>query len=125
MRLLTFVTRAEPTRPRIGAMLGERIVDLAAAQHLKPGWPALPATMRELLAVGPAGLGRVRELLEAVAERESELAPGTVLPQSEIRWLPPIGDAEKFLCVGKNYRTHLKELEANDLIKEKPEEPTG
>ena len=125
MRLLTFVSRSEPAAPRLGAMLGERILDLTVAQELKPGWPALPATMRELLALGPAGLGRIREILEAARERESELPGGVVLAQSEIEWLPPIGDAEKFLCVGKNYRSHLKELEANDLIKEKPEEPTG
>src|SRR5688572_26529939 len=120
MRLLTFVSRAEPDAARLGAMLGERIVDLAIAQDLKPGWPALPPTMRELLALGPAGLGRVRELFEAAKEREAELPAGAILSQSEIHWLPPIGDAEKFLCVGKNYRSHLKELEANDLIKEKP-----
>jgi 2-keto-4-pentenoate hydratase/2-oxohepta-3-ene-1,7-dioic acid hydratase in catechol pathway len=106
-------------------MLGERIVDLATALDLKPGWPALPSTMRELLALGPAGLGRVREVLEATKERESELPAGVVLDPSEIHWLPPIGDAEKFLCVGKNYRTHLAELQANDLIREMPGEPTG
>ena len=125
MRLLTFITRPQPEQPRLGALLGERILDLSIAQELKPGWPALPATMRELLELGPAGLGRVREIVEAAKERESELPQGVLLAESEIRWLPPIGDAEKFLCVGKNYRSHLKELEANDLIKEKPEEPTG
>jgi 5-carboxymethyl-2-hydroxymuconate isomerase/acylpyruvate hydrolase len=34
-------------------------------------------------------------------------------------------DAEKFLCVGKNYRSHLAELERNGLIKENPQEPTS
>ena len=125
MRLLTFLSRAEPAAPRLGVMLGERVLDLLIAQDLKPGWPALPPTMRELLALGPSGLGRVREILEAATERASELPAGVALAQSEIEWLPPIADAEKFLCVGKNYRSHLKELEANDLIKEKPEEPTG
>ena len=51
--------------------------------------------------------------------------PGYAVEEPGPSPLPPIGDAEKFLCVGKNYRSHLKELEANDLIKEKPEEPTG
>jgi 2-keto-4-pentenoate hydratase/2-oxohepta-3-ene-1,7-dioic acid hydratase in catechol pathway len=125
MRLLTFATRSQPDTPRLGVMLDQRIVDLAVAQDLKPGWPALPKTMRELLAEGPAGLGRVREILEAARERESELPAGVLFSASDIRWLPPIGDAEKFLCVGKNYRTHLAELQANDLIKEMPGEPTG
>ena len=34
-------------------------------------------------------------------------------------------DADKFLCVGKNYRAHLEELKKHDLIKEMPEEVTG
>ncbi|MDB5865744.1 MAG: fumarylacetoacetate hydrolase family protein [Betaproteobacteria bacterium] len=125
MRLLTFTTRAQPAMPRLGALLDGRIVDLAAAQDLKPGSPALPRTMRQLLALGPAGLNRVRELLDAVKACRSELPSGTLLTEAGIRYLPPISDAEKFLCVGKNYRTHLAELEANDLIKEKPGEPTG
>ena len=39
--------------------------------------------------------------------------------------LPPVPDAEKFLCVGKNYRTHLEELRGNDLLAETPQEPTA
>jgi 5-carboxymethyl-2-hydroxymuconate isomerase/acylpyruvate hydrolase len=39
--------------------------------------------------------------------------------------LPPITDADKFLCVGKNYRAHLEELKRTNLIKEMPEEPTA
>ena len=44
---------------------------------------------------------------------------------SSVRFLPPIPDADKFLCVGKNYRSHLEELKRTDLIKEMPDEPTG
>jgi 2-keto-4-pentenoate hydratase/2-oxohepta-3-ene-1,7-dioic acid hydratase in catechol pathway len=32
---------------------------------------------------------------------------------------------EKFLCVGKNYRSHLDELKRTNLIREMPNEPTG
>jgi 5-carboxymethyl-2-hydroxymuconate isomerase/acylpyruvate hydrolase len=42
-----------------------------------------------------------------------------------IRFLPPVPDPDKFLCVGKNYRAHLEELKKHDLIKEMPEEVTG
>ena len=84
MRLLTFISPAEGGAPRLGAMLGERVLDLTTAQELKPGWPALPATMRELLELGPSGLGRVREILEAAKERESELPAGVALAQSDI-----------------------------------------
>src|SRR6185436_3520097 len=44
---------------------------------------------------------------------------------SQIRFLPPIPDPEKFLCVGKNYRSHLDELKRTNLIREMPNEPTG
>jgi len=36
-----------------------------------------------------------------------------------------VPDADKLLCVGKNYRTHLAELRANDLLAETPQEPTA
>jgi 2-keto-4-pentenoate hydratase/2-oxohepta-3-ene-1,7-dioic acid hydratase in catechol pathway len=52
------------------------------------------------------------------------LAPATTR-LSDARLLPPVPDPGKFLCVGKNYRQHLDELERNDLLKERPQEPTG
>jgi 5-carboxymethyl-2-hydroxymuconate isomerase/acylpyruvate hydrolase len=42
-----------------------------------------------------------------------------------IRYLPPVPDLDKFLCVGKNYRAHLEELKKHDLINEMPQEVTG
>jgi 5-carboxymethyl-2-hydroxymuconate isomerase/acylpyruvate hydrolase len=42
-----------------------------------------------------------------------------------VTYHPPIPDAEKFFCVGKNYRKHLEELRRNDLILETPQEPTA
>jgi 2-keto-4-pentenoate hydratase/2-oxohepta-3-ene-1,7-dioic acid hydratase in catechol pathway len=81
--------------------------------------------MKGLLALGTAGLDQVRRLLDFAAARGSALPAGVVHDAAAIRYLPPIPDAGKFLCVGKNYRTHLEELKRNDLIKEMPGEPTG
>ena len=125
MRLLTFELRARPGAPRLGAMLGRSIVDLEAARSMARASPELPTTMKALLALGPGGLARAAERVDALAARKGDVPPGMVLAESDIRWLPPIGDAEKFLCVGKNYRTHLEELKRNDLIRELPGEPTG
>ena len=47
------------------------------------------------------------------------------LEEKDITYLPPVPDADKFLCVGKNYRQHLEELQRTDLIKEIPQEPTA
>ena len=124
MKLLTFAPRAQPGLARIGAVLDGKILDLAAAEDLLDE-PELPRTMKELLALGPAGLARVSELLDRVQSRRDHLPGNLLIDASEIRYLPPIPDAEKFLCVGKNYRTHLEELKRTDLIKEMPGEPTG
>jgi 2-keto-4-pentenoate hydratase/2-oxohepta-3-ene-1,7-dioic acid hydratase in catechol pathway len=125
VRLLTFASRTETDRARIGALLDDQVVDFVSAQALQKSAAPLPRSMKALLELGPSGLTRVRELLEIVRSRKSDVPAGVLLDQSQIMFLPPIPDAEKFLCVGKNYRTHLEELKRNDLIKEMPGEPTG
>jgi len=121
MRLITFSPPGTDV-PRIGARVDKRILDLAAAA--RAGEPGLPARMKDLLASGPAALERVRRLIEA-ARAEPERFKAALLDEHDIRYLPPIPDADKFLCVGKNYRQHLEELKRNDLLTEMPQEPTG
>jgi acylpyruvate hydrolase len=107
MRLLTFRLKSNPV-PRIGVRKGTRILDLSG--H------AFPPTMKALLAGGPAVLERVRAL---------DFARHDTLDESQVIYLPPLPDADKFLCVGKNYRTHLEELRRNQLLAETPQEPTA
>jgi 2-keto-4-pentenoate hydratase/2-oxohepta-3-ene-1,7-dioic acid hydratase in catechol pathway len=107
MRLLTFSTWDNPT-PRTGLRDGRRILDLSAY--------GFPARMKDLLAGGQPVLDALKDL---------DLTAPTTLADSSITWLPPVPDADKFLCVGKNYRTHLAELRANDLLTETPQEPTA
>src|SRR4051812_21753651 len=113
MRLLTFSTKDDPSA-RIGLRQEKRILDLTAN--------GLPPRMRQLLAAGRPMLERVRALGEAWRTHPSRFH---ALDEKDIVWLPPIPDAEKFLCVGKNYRSHLEELAKNDLITETPQEPTA
>ena len=120
MRLLTFATADIP--PTLGARDGSRVLDLAAAARIA-GDAAMPANLRLLLGKGPSTLLRVRELIDAA--RGADRFASAWHPTKEIRWLPPIGDADKFLCVGKNYRSHLEELKRTNLIKEIPNEPTA
>lgn len=111
MRLATFATKTNPHYPRLGVLSGNRMLDLAQC--------ALPAqSMKELLAEGPQGLDAVRRHLD-------KPKAGALREFKDILFLPPIPDAEKFLCVGKNYRAHLEELKRTDLIREMPGEPTG
>jgi 5-carboxymethyl-2-hydroxymuconate isomerase/acylpyruvate hydrolase len=122
MRLLTFRLRGVEA-PRIGARISRQVLDFAAAAGVA-GEAPLPLRMRDLLAAGKPAMKQVRKLFEqARADRAGFGA--ALLDEREIRFLPPIPDAEKFLCVGKNYRTHLEELKRTDLITETPQEPTA
>lgn len=120
MRLLTFC-RNNNDDPLLGLRVGKRVLELGAAARLA-GLPALPVRMKELLAAGRDALTRVGQL--AVAAEDARFAAAWV-DESAIRYLPPVPDADKFLCVGKNYRQHLEELKRSSLIKEIPEEPTA
>lgn len=130
MRLATFTLKANPAALRIGALLGDKMADLArcgqayAAKSRSAASIALTST-KQLLALGQSGLDHVRRLLDYAAARDAQLPADALLDLANINFLPPIPDADKFLCVGKNYRTHLEELKRNDLIREMPGEPTG
>jgi 2-keto-4-pentenoate hydratase/2-oxohepta-3-ene-1,7-dioic acid hydratase in catechol pathway len=129
MRLLTFAPQGYNGVPRLGALVNDDVVDLAALddawRQKNPGVEPLPTTMRRLLAAGEAGLARVRTLLGHAAHPQERLRNEWMFKQSGIRFYPPVTDAEKFLCVGKNYRQHLEELRRNDLLLETPQEPTS
>ncbi len=103
MRLITFSTQQNPA-PRTGLRQGSKVFDLSSA--------GFPARMKDLL----RELDRVRTF---------EGSKYSALDEREITYHPPVPDAEKFLCVGKNYRTHLEELRRNDLLAETPQEPTA
>jgi len=114
MRLITFHA-PEDKAPRLGVRLAGAILDLTAAA---------PASMKHLLAAGAAAMERVRALA-AAAEADPKRFAAALLEERDIVYLPPIPDADKFLCVGKNYRQHLEELRRNDLLAETPQEPTA
>lgn len=120
MRLITYHQAGGP--PRIGVRVGHRVLDIEAASRVD-GEP-LPGTMKALLREGRGALSRVQALAKA-AQNNAGRFSGAMLEERAIRFLPPVPDADKFLCVGKNYQAHLEELKRNDLIKEMPQEPTG
>lgn len=121
MRLLTF-SRAGQAAHLLGVREGDRVLDVVAAA--KQAGVAVPSGMRALLEAGKPALATLRDLVRSAGEAGSPLASAW-LPEASITYLPPITDAQKFLCVGKNYRTHLEELKRTDLIREIPQEPTG
>src|SRR5438445_395793 len=84
----------------------------------------LLATMKGLLREGRGALSRVQALAKAAQSNAGRFS-AAMLEERAIRFLPPVPDPDKFLCVGKNYRAHLEELKRHDLIKEMPQEVTG
>jgi 2-keto-4-pentenoate hydratase/2-oxohepta-3-ene-1,7-dioic acid hydratase in catechol pathway len=121
MKLLTFSEPAATARPRLGAWSGDgTIVDLAAAHARAGGREPFPTSFKALLEGGETSLALARRAIAAASSLE-----GVHLAREAVRVLPPVPDAGKFLCVGKNNRSHLEELARNQLIKEIPKEPTG
>jgi 2-keto-4-pentenoate hydratase/2-oxohepta-3-ene-1,7-dioic acid hydratase in catechol pathway len=124
MRLSTF-TRVGTAAPHVGALCGVHMLDLAQALHAV-GVSERPdvSSMKALLARGREALDVVRGIVDAAVGGDARFVPA-LLPLAEVRYLPPVPDPDKFLCVGKNYRAHLEELKRSDLIREMPQEPTG
>jgi 2-keto-4-pentenoate hydratase/2-oxohepta-3-ene-1,7-dioic acid hydratase in catechol pathway len=103
MRYLTFSTTTNPL-PRLGALLGDRILDLQAAQV--DGRRAAPDTLLELIHQGPDAWKFAAE----VAGAEIRLKPDSTYPADEVRWHAPIPRPLKnVFCVGRNYAAHVKE----------------
>ena len=94
MRLVTYrETGSTDAAPRAGALVGEQVVDLSAAD------PRLPTSVLELIQGGPAML----EQAKAAA------AGGTGRPLGEVRLLAPIARPPKIVCIGVNYADHAAE----------------
>ena len=121
MRLVTYSV-SPGGLARAGVRVGHRVLDVEAASRVK-GEP-LPSSVKALLAAGRGALSRVQALAKAAAT-EARSFSQAMHEERAIRLLPPVPDADKFLCVGKNYRQHLDELVKNDLLKEIPQEPTA
>jgi len=91
MRLCTF-SDAGPAR--LGVVLEDEVVDLAAAA------PALPRELTALLAAGEDALHAAANAATRARER---------LPLASVRLAPPILRPPKFLAIGLNYADHVAE----------------
>lgn len=94
MRLVTF--QAEDGSSRLGALVGEQVVDLAAASG-----GSLPSSMLAFIQAGAAALDSARSLLANT--------PSGV-PLRSVKLLAPIPRSSRnLLCLGLNYRAHAEE----------------
>jgi 2-keto-4-pentenoate hydratase/2-oxohepta-3-ene-1,7-dioic acid hydratase in catechol pathway len=94
MRLVTF--RADDGAARLGAVVGEQVVDLNAASG-----GALPSEMVAFIEAGPEALARAREVAQSGAIGK---------PLSAVTLLAPIPRPRRnVFCLGLNYKAHAQE----------------
>jgi acylpyruvate hydrolase len=113
MRLVTFLTH---DTPRLGAQIGNHIIDLPGSYRawLNTGGqagtiPALPPTMLELLQAGAAARAAAKAIAFAAANLAALGAVGLAYAAESVTFLPPIPRPGKIVCLGLNYRAHIEE----------------
>jgi 2-keto-4-pentenoate hydratase/2-oxohepta-3-ene-1,7-dioic acid hydratase in catechol pathway len=121
MKVLTF--SIDGAAPRLGAWVDGDILDLTAAAGAVEKTKDFPTSLKALIEQGPSVIARARRVVDAAGSFKR--GDGVRFERSSATLLPPIPDPGKFLCVGKNNKSHLEELARNQLIKEIPKEPTG
>jgi 2-keto-4-pentenoate hydratase/2-oxohepta-3-ene-1,7-dioic acid hydratase in catechol pathway len=119
MRLVTY--RADIcAAARLGALADDAVVDLnmLAARSNR----ILPASMLELIDLGPAGLHTARALLE---EFTGQWPAGTAWPLQNVKLLAPIPRPRKNIFgIGLNYVEHVAESARTlDTSKDLPKQP--
>ena len=102
MRLATLAT---DRGPRACLRWNDEYVDLQAADS------SLPHSLRELLALGDAGL-------QHAARAASSNQATTRHDPATATFLAPVPDPQKIICLGLNYRDHA--IESNMAIPEEP-----
>lgn len=100
MRYVTFVAVDEPRHARLGALVGDEVVDLERARSWAQGAKslsaeALPSTMLELIHAGPEAWAYTHRLVAALNDEPIDqlksAGRGRVgWPLTEVRMLPPL-----------------------------------
>jgi 2-keto-4-pentenoate hydratase/2-oxohepta-3-ene-1,7-dioic acid hydratase in catechol pathway len=87
---------------RVGALVGEQIVDLHRAN------PAIPETLRSFIEGGQRTLEDAQRAIDTL----SSAPDGAVLRAADVRLLAPWPE-RRIACVGGNYADHLAGMEAS------------
>lgn len=91
---MRYVTFTDSRATRIGHVIDDQVVDLAAAD------PGLPTDMCSLLRAGPAAWARAAAARSDAAVR---------LPLASVTLRAPVPDPGKVLAIGLNYADHVRE----------------
>jgi len=98
MQVTTFSVQGSA---RLGAVVGDVVVDLHAARQ------ALPGDMLTFLNGGPAVWAGAQEVVDSLPE--GVVAPDALFAKGEVKLLTPVPAPSKVIAVGLNYRDHCRE----------------
>jgi acylpyruvate hydrolase len=126
MRLVTFL---EGDEHRLGCLDGEWVIDLnracrawlraegtPRAEAVAAAW--VPGEIKAFLQGGTKSMDLARKAVEFVRENLDKIPSGTVYSRKEVRLTAPVPAPGKIICVGLNYRDHIREMK-----REEPEIP--
>jgi 2-keto-4-pentenoate hydratase/2-oxohepta-3-ene-1,7-dioic acid hydratase in catechol pathway len=124
---MRLVTLDRPPAGRVGALIGDEILDIGMAGDVHPLAPWVPQDLRSVLIAGDDGMEILRRVVGAVAEagdaRRQELRErGAVMPFAEAHLLAPLPRPAILACHGRAYRSHLAEMSGETKV---PETPSG
>ena len=101
MKLVTYQSNGATN---VGALVGDQVIDLAAAHAAAGNSTAFPSDMIALLTAGEAGMAQARA---ALAHAQQSGAHATAA--DAVTFLPPVVRPGKVIAMGRNYAEHAKE----------------
>ena len=119
MRLVTYRRTVEDAA-RLGVIDGDLVVDVPLLGDM--AGVMMPATMLDLIDMGPVAVDRLRGLVEDLRGR---LDPGVAVPLVNVRLLAPIPRPRKNIFgIGLNYVEHVAEsAKSLDTARDLPKQP--
>lgn len=124
---------------RLGAILGEKVLDLTAAAEwytkaVKPiDLESFPKTLQALLEGGDSKLALVRQVFGEISRRSKEGSTaefqGCVYDYGKVRICPPLASpGSKVICAGANFPSHssrVRKISIEEAIRMTKEKPFG
>jgi acylpyruvate hydrolase len=113
MKLLTI---AAPPAGRTGVLIGDEVLDFAAAGPVVPLASWVPTAMPALLAAGKEGLDLIPRIIDRVAAGRGEVAARlraakALTPFAAVELAPPVPRPGIVLSHGRAYWSHLREMQ--------------
>ncbi|RNB85454.1 FAA hydrolase family protein [Brevibacillus fluminis] len=110
---MKLVTYSRSGRKSIGAVVADKVIDIAKAYKLMANEEGIPSDMKSFLQGGTVLLEKARQAVEFAAAggriQETELAD-VIFRIETVDIHAPISNPNKIICIGLNYRDHAAEV---------------